>query len=115
MEKIRKYETFYSINHKRELNFILLEHDYQKYINDMYCPWCLEAELFYRNPKNRVAHLVLKNSSKHSENCRLSEKSDKITEEDLELLLSHNLFNKKKFFDKFLMDVREKYNEQVKL
>lgn len=83
MEKIRKYETFYSINHKRELNFILLEHDYQKYINDMYCPWCLEAELFYRNPKNRVAHLVLKNSSKHSENCRLSEKSDKITEEDL--------------------------------
>lgn len=33
----------------------------------------------------------------------------------LELLLSHNLFNKKKFFDKFLMDVREKYNEQVKL
>lgn len=81
----------------------------------MYCPWCLEAELFYRNPKNRVAHLVLKNSSKHSENCRLNEKKDNITEEDLELLLNHNLFDKKIFFDKFLINIREKYNEQIKL
>lgn len=120
-----KYPYFYSYKYKRIFSIVVLnELHLKQFENDMYCPCCNIAKLYFK-PNSNTPHLAKYPSSFHSEACTKqieffdSNDFGKLSEEEakIELRKNFNFIDEEKVENLALrsrkIDKKEKYQSLI--